>query len=311
MLEAARGGGADRRVLLAFAGTALLAGSNIVAVVFSNRELPPFWGAGIRFVGAGVLMLALVRVLRLSLPRGRALAGATFYGVLSFFVAYATFYWGTQEVPAGIASVIMGAVPLLTLLLALVIGMERFHWRGLVGALLAVGGITVISAEPPGGSLPVVPLLAIVAAATAAAGSGIVVKSLAESHPVTTNAVAMLVGAALLLATSAIAGERATLPTSAPVWTALVFLVLATPALFVLFVYILQRWTASAASYQFVLFPLVSIVLAAALLREPVSTSLLIGAPLVLAGVYVGALRAAPTGSAEFDDEGPTVPTQP
>ena len=298
MLEVARDGSVDRRVLLAFAGTALLAGSNIVAVVFSNRELPPFWGAGIRFVGAGVLMLVLVWVLRLPLPRGRALAGATSYGVLSFFVAYATFYWGAQEVPAGVASVIMGAVPLLTLLLALAIGMERFRWRGLVGALLAVAGIAVISAEPPGGSLPVVPLLAIVAAATAAAGSGIVVKSLTESHPVTTNAVAMMVGAVLLLATSAVAGETATLPTSASVWAALMFLVFATPALFVLFVYILQRWTASAASYQFVLFPLVSIVLAARLLREPVSASLLIGAPLVLVGVYVGALRAAPAAAA-------------
>lgn len=286
-------GRADRRVLLAFAGSIVLAGSNIVAVRFSNRELPPFWGAGIRFVVAGALMICLARILRLPLPRGRAFGGAASYGLLSFFVAYATFYWGAQEVPAGVASVIMGSVPLLTMLLALALGTERFRLQGLVGALLAAAGIAAISAEPPGGSLPILPLVAIAVAATAAAGSGILVKGLRESHPVTTNAVAMTTGAMCLLATSAVAGETPTLPSSPSVWIALIYLGIATPVLFVLFVYILQRWPASTASYQFVLFPLVAIGLGALLLDEPVSASLLVGAPLVLAGVYVGALRNA------------------
>jgi drug/metabolite transporter (DMT)-like permease len=53
---------------------------------------------------------------------------------------------------------------------------------------------------------------------------------------------------------------------------------------------VVQRWSASAAAYQLVLFPLISIPLSALLLDETISLSLLVGAPLVLLGVYVGAL---------------------
>lgn len=36
-------------VWLVFATVVLVGGGNFVAVRFSNRELAPFWGAGLRF----------------------------------------------------------------------------------------------------------------------------------------------------------------------------------------------------------------------------------------------------------------------
>ena len=70
--------------LTAFAAIVLLGSVNFVAVRFSNRELPPFWGAGLRCAAASLLFFALVLALRLALPRGRALAGAFLYGALAF-----------------------------------------------------------------------------------------------------------------------------------------------------------------------------------------------------------------------------------
>jgi drug/metabolite transporter (DMT)-like permease len=78
---------------------------------------------------------------------------------------------------------------------------------------------------------------------------------------------------------------------------ALVYLAVASPFLFMLVVYVIRRWTATGASYQFVLFPIVSVIGGALLLGEDVTSSLLLGAPLVLIGVYVGALSGAPAGS--------------
>jgi drug/metabolite transporter (DMT)-like permease len=63
-----------------------------------------------------------------------------------------------------------------------------------------------------------------------------------------------------------------------------------TPALFVLYVVVIRRWTVSATSYQFVIAPIIAIALGAILLDERVTPLLLLGAPLVLAGVWVGAL---------------------
>ncbi len=73
-------------------------------------------------------------------------------------------------------------------------------------------------------------------------------------------------------------------------WAALGYLVVASPFLFMLIVYVIGRWTATGASYQFVLFPIVAVIGGALLLGEEVTSSLLLGAPLVLAGVYIGAL---------------------
>ena len=135
---------ADRRVLVAFGAVVVLGGSNLVLVIVTTRELEPLWSAAVRFSGAAVLALAGVAAMRLPMPSGRALAVAMIYGALAFFLGFALFYWGTQRVPAGVASVIMGAVPLLTFLLACAQGIEPFRARAR-RALLAITGVAVIS----------------------------------------------------------------------------------------------------------------------------------------------------------------------
>ena len=58
-----------------------------------------------------------------------------------------------------------------------------------------------------------------------------------------------------------------------------------------LYLVVLARWAASRAAYVFVLSPFVTVLLSALLDKEPLGASLLLGGRLVLAGVYVGALR--------------------
>jgi drug/metabolite transporter (DMT)-like permease len=73
-------------------------------------------------------------------------------------------------------------------------------------------------------------------------------------------------------------------------WLALAYLVVfGSVVVFILVLYVLERWTASATSYTFLLTPLVAIVLGALLLDEQVRPTFLLGGVLVLAGVYVGA----------------------
>jgi drug/metabolite transporter (DMT)-like permease len=285
-----QGASPDRRVLAAFATVVLLGGTNLVLVVVTTRKLEPFWAAGLRFTGAAILAFVAAAALHLAAPRGRALATSVVYGVLAFGLGFGLFFWGTRDVPAGIASVILGSVPLLTFLLAVVQGLERFRIRGLVGALLAILGIGVISAEAPSGSLPIWPLLAVVGAAVATAEASITVRRIPNEHPLPVNAVGMAAGAALLMLASVVSDEPRVAPWSAGATVPLVIMIVTSPLLFELYVVVVQRWSASAAAYQLVLFPLVSIPLSALLLNETISLSLLVGAPLVLLGVYVGAL---------------------
>jgi drug/metabolite transporter (DMT)-like permease len=62
-------------------------------------------------------------------------------------------------------------------------------------------------------------------------------------------------------------------------------------AVFVLYLVALKYWEASRAAYAFVLIPFVTVLLSAWLLDEPVTAGLVAGGLLVLAGVYIGALR--------------------
>lgn len=281
----------DRLTLLAFGGAVLIGGLNFVAVRQSNAELPPFWGAAARFGLASLLLFAFAVVSRVPLPRGAALVGALVYGVLGFGAGYAFAYWALVEVPAGLASVLMATVPLLTFFLAIAHGLEAIRWRALAGGLLALGGIALVFRDQLGLAVPLGSLAAMGAAAICAAETGVVMKRFPRTHPIASNAVGMAVGTVLLLFIALASGERVAVPVREATWLAYGYLVLAgSIGLFVLFVFVLTRWTASATSYMFVLTPLVAIPVGAALASESVSPIFLLGGALVLGGVYVGAI---------------------
>jgi drug/metabolite transporter (DMT)-like permease len=282
----------DRLTLAAFGGAVLIGGSNFVAVKFSNAELAPLYGAAVRFTAAALLSWLLVRALSLPVPRGRALVGASIFGALGIGISYGFIYFALLEISAGMAAVIMATVPLFTLLLATLHGQERLSVRGLAGGVLAIAGIGVLSLRSIGGELSVLHVLAAVVASVSAAESSVVVKGFPRTHPVTTNAVGLTAGAVLLWAASLVASEPWQLPQTARTWAAVSWLVVAgSVGLFYLVLFLIGRWTASAAVYCLTLMPVVAVTLGAILADEPITAETLAGALIVLAAVYVGAIR--------------------
>ena len=284
------------RTALAFAATVLIGGANFVAVRYSNEELAPFWGAGLRFALAAVLLLALTRAMHHELPRGAALLSTALYGVLSIGLSYALLYWALVSAPAVFVSVVVALVPLLTLLLAAAQRLERLSWRGLAGGAIALAGIALVFREQIRLDVPLASGLAALAGALCIAQSGVVGKRLPRLHIFSVNTVGFAVGAAMLLAASLFTGEARTLPAEAETWVAFAYLVvLGSVGLFGLVLYLLARLTASATAYVLVLAPVVTVVLGAILRAEPVTATLLAGAALVAVGVYLGAIsRGAP-----------------
>jgi drug/metabolite transporter (DMT)-like permease len=95
----------------------------------------------------------------------------------------------------------------------------------------------------------------------------------------------------VLLVVALASGESLALPRQGETQVALVYLVAATVALFLLVLVVVRRWTASATSYIFVLMPVVAIATGALLADEPITATTVAGGALVCAGVYVGASR--------------------
>jgi drug/metabolite transporter (DMT)-like permease len=284
----------DRLALGAFTGAVFIGGSNYVAIRFSNRELDPLWGAGLRFALAAAVFGLLVAALQLSFPRGRALVLVATYGLLAFGAAYGCLYWAMQEVPAGIAAVVLALGPLLTLLLAVAHGMERLSGRALVGALVAIGGSFVIFFHPSSTAFGWGSFALLGVAALCASEAVVVSKLAGRQHPVVMNFLGMSVGGVVLLIVAGAAGERLALPADGETQVALAYLVAATVGLFLLVLFVVQRWTASATSYIFVLMPVIAVALGALVADEAIAVTTIVGGAIVCAGVYVGAARRSP-----------------
>ena len=287
---------AGRLAWIAFIVAVLVGGVNAVAVRFTVAELPPFWGATLRFGLAAALFWVASLARRESFPRGRELQGVLLYGILNFGLGYAFLYVGIIELGAGLTQVVLALGPLITFFLALAHRLETFQWRPLIGALLAVGGIAMAFVQRPEGSLPLLSLLYIVAGTAAFSESIIVIKKYPPAPMLMTNALAATVGAVFLLLGSVLAGESRALPQRPETWAAIGYLaVFGTFIFFYLVLYVNREMSAMATSYMFVLLPFVTVTLAARLANEPLTPALLLGAVLVVVGVWFGALARGKT----------------
>jgi drug/metabolite transporter (DMT)-like permease len=288
-------GAPDRSTLAAFVLSVTLAGGNAVAIRYISCEaceLDPFWGAATRFLLASAIFAVITRAIHARMPRGRALLGAVLYGGLQFGAGFGLLYWGLVQAPAGLGQVLLACVPLLTFGLALAHRQESFRWEGLIGAALAAGGIAVVFSSGIDAGVPLTSMLSILLGAACWAEALIVVKAFPLVHPAAMNAIGMGIGTVVLLALTVIFDEARVIPEASSTWGAQAYLVIAgSIGVFWLYVVVLRGWTASAASYQLVLIPLVTIVLSAWLLDEAITAAFAAGSILVLIGVYFGALR--------------------
>ncbi len=281
----------DRSVLLPFIIFIVLIGGAPVALKIIFSELGPFYLGLIRYGLGAIFFWILVLYKRLPVPKGRALIGAVLYGVLGFGLSFLLLAWGLVETSASLGSILMSLLPLMTIILSSLQGTESLTSRGIVGALFTVVGIA-LSVNGAASSEISFPHIAAMVLGTAVIGeSNVIVKKYPRNHPIMTNAVAMTAGALILGLASLITGEAWLVPSQLNTWIALGYQIIPVTILaFFLYAQVLNKWTASATSYAFVLIPLVTVVVAALIYDEQISTSFLIGGVLVLAGVMIGTL---------------------
>jgi drug/metabolite transporter (DMT)-like permease len=289
--------GNDRTAASLFAVCTLIIATNPIAVRFSDRELDPWWGACLRFSLATAAFVVLSVALRLGPARGRALLGGILFGAINYGGGVGLAYYSFVHIHAGLGQILFSLVPLVTLLLAALQGQEHLHVRAMIGALLAVAGVALLTGSSLTGSVPTLSLLVLFVSMVCVAESAVLGRRLPHLHPVQLNLVASATAALMLLPVSVFSGEAITLPHRARTWGALAFVVgISSVLMFILYLFLLRRWLSSRVAYIFVLAPPLTIALSAWLDNEHVTSALFLGGAVILAGVYVGALRprAAP-----------------
>lgn len=81
-----------------------------------------------------------------------ALRFALVVAIIGTIIPNSTFYYSVAHLPAGVMSILISMVPLLSFPIALALGMDRFSAARLLGLLLGLTGVALIAL--PSGSLP-------------------------------------------------------------------------------------------------------------------------------------------------------------
>src|SRR5438093_8924232 len=224
--------------------------STWLVIKIGLRDLPPISYAGIRFLIAIIVLLA-VSTGRVRLLPQRALdyAVLAFTGVLMFAINYGLLFWGELHVSSGLAAVLQATIPIFGMLFAhLMLPDEPLRLQKLLGAVLALGGVAMICERLLGfsGLMAFWSGLGIVFGAACAAFSNVLLKArVIQLAPSMIAGWQMIFGAAPLLVTGFIVeGNPARFHWSALSLFCLLYLAVIGSALtFLLLYWLLPRMT--------------------------------------------------------------------
>ncbi len=134
------------RVILAFGLVYLLWGSTYLGIRIAVDDIPPATLAGVRFLIAGVVMLAYCALTgrKIALSR-RDFMRVGSVGVMLLMGGNVLVCWAEQYVASGLAALIVASVPIWVVVIeALILRHERLSGRGLFGLGLGIAGLVVL-----------------------------------------------------------------------------------------------------------------------------------------------------------------------
>jgi len=253
--------------------------------------------AAFRFGIGALLLLPVAFALRSAWPKGRDWIGVAALGVLFFGLFFVLYNVSLAYTTAARASLALSALPLLTMVVAAVLGIERLTARKTLGVLVAIGGVAFALAA----GLSVAPQGAwrgdLVMAGAALCMALYTIWSrpfIARSSPLTFVAAGMSAGA---LCNVLLAWERggfaAVDKLDLSQWLAIFYMgIFAAAVNFFLWVYALKRTTPTRVAATITVTPVTSSLLASVLVHEPIGLNLVLGVAAVGAGIWIASTEA-------------------
>lgn len=282
----------DVRVWLALVTVYLVWGSTFVALAIAVRDLPPFLAMALRHLVAGGVLLAV------ALPRGDRrgdaigrpqIVAAFVFGGLLFVTGHGALAWAQQTVPAGVAALLVGTIPIWMSLFDRVAFGRRLARSAYAGIALGFVGLVFLFDPFGQGSVDRLGALVIVLSAMCwAAGSLYSRGAPLPKRPLVSAGLASLCGGILLSGYSVVSGEI-----GEAVWTtdsvlALAYLIVVGSFIgFTSYVWLLRSAPISLVSTYAYVNPIVAVVLGWLILGENVTVEMVVAGAAVLVSVAV------------------------
>jgi len=261
-------------------------GSTFLGMKLAIESFPPFMMASLRFLLAGGLLYAVLRLMGTAGPSLAQWGGAAVVGTLLLSVGNAGVAYAQQWVDTGAAAMVIATVPIWVAMFSGFWG-EWPHRREWLGIGLGLLGVAILNLDGNMRASPLGAMVLLVAAASWAFGS-VLGKRLPLPTGAMSSAAQMLAGGAVLAIVSWQQGESMTAAPTANALLALAYLVVFGSFIaYSAYLYLLKTVRpALATSYAFVN-PLVAIALGVWLANERIGMYEVIAMAVILAGVLL------------------------
>jgi drug/metabolite transporter (DMT)-like permease len=280
------------KIVLAFLAVYLCWGMTYLAMRIAVRDIPPHLMSGARFLVAGLVLYLWTR--RRGDPKPTAIQwrSATMVGAFLLLGGNATVAWAEQQVPSGLAAVLIAVAPIWMVAFEWARGGSRPRKRVVAGLILGLAGVALL-VSPKGDSSTQVNLIGavmlVLASASWAWGSVVSKSAPLPKSPFLATSMEMIGGGVLLLLTALAVGQFAHVrpaEVSANAVLAWLFLVVFGSLVgFTAYIWLLGVTSiAKAGTYAYVN-PIVAVFLGWAILDEPVTGRTLLAALVILVGV--------------------------
>jgi drug/metabolite transporter (DMT)-like permease len=277
-------------------------GSTYLAIRVMVETMPPLLAAGARFALAGAIFWVALRLSRGGRERVRVtrrqLAGAALIGTLLCFGGNGLVTVAEQDVPSGLAALILGSIPLWVVLMRAG-HRERVPAATLAGVVVGFVGLAVLvlPGDRPGDA-PLWGVLTCVAAAISwAAGSFYSSRTPLPDDALTSTAWQMLLGGAGMVVVGLVAGEAGDVRVeqfSGDSLLAFAYLVVAGSLLaFSAYTWLLKNAPVSLVSTYAYVNPAIAVLLGWAILDEEITATVVVGALAIVASVATVVRREA------------------
>jgi len=262
-----------------------------LAIVWSVAEVHPMWVLIIRYFGASLIALALLKIMRDPLPFDAVSMKSYLAGSLNLIGAQLFIYLAANYLTSGLMALIFGLSPLIAGLIGhVILKTHKLVWLQWLGMAVAVSGLTFVFADSAESNVNPWGVVLMVISMISYISSIFWVKQInAPLKPMSQATGSLIVSALGSLALIPFIWQH--FPTQIPSTNAIIgfvfTMILSSIVAMLCYFWLIRRLAASTVSLSNVMTPVIALVLGATLNNEYISSNAFIGIVIVMFGIVM------------------------
>ncbi|GAA5555869.1 hypothetical protein Asch01_00559 [Acinetobacter schindleri] len=262
-----------------------------LAIVWSVAEVHPMWVLIIRYFGASLIALALLKIMRDPLPFDAVSMKSYLAGSLNLIGAQLFIYLAANYLTSGLMALIFGLSPLIAGLIGhVILKTHKLVWLQWLGMAVAVSGLTFVFADSAESNVNPWGVVLMLISMVSYISSIFWVKQInASLKPMSQATGSLMISAVGSLALVPFIWQH--FPTQIPSTNAIIgfvfTMILSSIVAMLCYFWLIRRLAASTVSLSNVMTPVIALVLGATLNNEHISSNAFVGIVIVMFGIVM------------------------